>query len=158
MISDMFVETQFSVFMVNKPGVLAQVLGEIGTAKINLMAMTMTDSVEHGVMRIVANNSNDLRDVLDKLDMNYSETSVLCLRFSNRAGELAEVSTKLAKAHVNITYAYCTAGGRGGKTTGVIKVADVNKAMKTLKGTSTTKPAKKTAKEKKIVKKAPKKR
>ncbi|MHC4648269.1 MAG: ACT domain-containing protein, partial [Planctomycetota bacterium] len=49
----MYVTTQFSVFMVNKPGVLAQVLGEFARAKINIIAMTMMDSVEHGVMRIV---------------------------------------------------------------------------------------------------------
>ncbi|MHC4363366.1 MAG: ACT domain-containing protein, partial [Planctomycetota bacterium] len=47
----MYIATQFSVFMVNKPGVLAQVLGELARAKINVIAITMMDSVEHGVMR-----------------------------------------------------------------------------------------------------------
>ena len=39
--------------MVNKPGVLAQVLSEFARSKINVIAMTMMDSVEHGVMRVV---------------------------------------------------------------------------------------------------------
>jgi len=49
----MYVATQFSIFMVNKPGVLAQVLGEFARAKINIIAITMMDSVEHGVMRVI---------------------------------------------------------------------------------------------------------
>jgi hypothetical protein len=49
----MHLETQFSVFMVNKPGVLSQILNELAAAKINIVAMTMMDSVEHGVMRLV---------------------------------------------------------------------------------------------------------
>ena len=49
----MHIETQFSIFMVNKPGVLAQILGEFARAKINIIAMTLMDSTEHGVMRVV---------------------------------------------------------------------------------------------------------
>ena len=49
----MYIATQFSIFMVNKPSVLAQVLGEFARAKINIMAITMMDSVEHGVMRVI---------------------------------------------------------------------------------------------------------
>ena len=44
---------QFSVFLVNKPGVLAQVTGALAEAKINLIAMTLVDSQEHGVLRMV---------------------------------------------------------------------------------------------------------
>ena len=60
----MYVTTQFSVFMVNKPGVLAQALGEFARAKINLIAMTMTDSVEQGVMRTVFEEPAQAREVL----------------------------------------------------------------------------------------------
>jgi hypothetical protein len=42
------------------------------------------------------------------------------------------VAEKLAKNHINISYAYCTAGAKGGKTTGVLKLADVKKAIKVL--------------------------
>lgn len=128
----MYVAPQFSVFMVNKPGVLAQVLGEFARAKINVIAMTMMDSVEHGVMRVVFATPDHARDVLAKLNMPYNETEVLCITLQNRAGALAAVAEKLAKNHINISYAYCTAGAKGGRTTGVLKVADVKKAMRLL--------------------------
>jgi hypothetical protein len=128
----MYVATQFSVFMVNKPGVLAQVLGEFAESKVNIVAMTMMDSVEHGVMRVVFESPKKAREVFTRLNMPYNETDVLCVDLTNKSGALATVAEKLAKNHINISYAYCTAGARGGRTTGVLKVADVNKAMRVL--------------------------
>lgn len=57
----MHIETQFSIFMVNKPGVLAKVLTEFANAKINIIAITMMDSVEHGVMRVVTSSRKNPR-------------------------------------------------------------------------------------------------
>lgn len=128
----MHIAPQFSVFMVNKPGVLALALSEFAKAKINITAITMMDSAEHGVMRVVFDNADKARDILSKLNMAYNQTDVLCVDLANKAGELAVVAEKLSKGHINISYAYCTAGGKGGRTTGVLKVSDVKKAMKLL--------------------------
>ena len=128
----MFVAPQFSIFMVNKPGVLAQILGEFARAKINVIAMTIADSVEHGVMRVVFEEPERAKEVLSKLNMPYNQTEVLCITLANKAGVFAAVAEKLAKNHINISYAYCTAGAKGGRTTGVLKIADVKKAMKVI--------------------------
>lgn len=128
----MYIAPQFSIFMVNKPGVLAQVLGEFGRAKINVTAMTMMDSVEHGVLRIVVAAPERAKEVLLKLNMPYNQTDVLCVNLANKAGAFASVAEKLAKNHINISYAYCTAGAKGGRTTGVLKIADVKKAIRIL--------------------------
>ena len=118
--------------MVNKPGVIAKVLGEFAQAKINIIAITMMDSVEHGVMRVVFDNPAKAREVLQKLNLPYNETGVLSVTLTNESGALASVAEKLAKNHINISYAYCTAGAKGGRTTGVLKVANVDKAIKIL--------------------------
>lgn len=146
----MHTETQISVFMVNKPGVLAQVLTEIAKAKVNLIAITMMDSVEHGVMRLIGRSPAKIRTVLKKLNMPFSETDVLCVTLSNKAGALADITQKLSQAHINISYAYCTAGAKGGKTTGVLKVADVKKAIRVLSS-----HADKTGKSKPTVRRSP---
>ena len=148
----MHIDTQFSIFMVNKPGVLSLALNELAKEKVNIIAIAMMDSVEHGVMRVIGGSHQKIRDVLDRLNMPYRETDVLCVMLSNKSGALAEVTEKLSKAHINISYAYCTAGARGGKTTGILKVADVNKAIKTLKGLGTQPHAKKS---KKTVRRSP---
>lgn len=125
--------TQFSVFLVNKPGVLAQVSRQLAQAKINVVAMTMMDSSEHGVLRLIASEPEKLRISLASLNLPMTETDVLLVEMSNRPGALADVCGRLAEAHINISYAYVTTGVQGGRTKGVFKVADAAKAMKVLK-------------------------
>jgi hypothetical protein len=125
--------TQFSVFLVNKPGVLAQVTGALAAAKLNLLAMTLVDSQEHGVLRLVCANASDTRDVLARLNLPMTETEVLCIDLPNRPGALADVASLLGQNHININYAYVTSGAPGGRTTGVFKVADQAKALHVLK-------------------------
>lgn len=123
---------QFSVFLVNKPGVLAQVSRQLAQAKINVLAMTMMDSSEHGVLRLVASNPEKLRKTLAELNLPTTETDVILVELTNKPGALADVCGKLASAHVNINYAYCTTGAHSGKAKAVFKVADLKKAQKVL--------------------------
>jgi len=134
-VNAMHIATQFSVFMVNKPGILARALSEFAHAKINIVAVTMVDSVEHGVMRVVFAAPEKAKKILATLNLPYNETNVLCISLANKSGALASVAEKLSKSHINISYAYCTEGGKGGRTTGVLKVTDVKRAMKVLEKT-----------------------
>src|SRR5688500_6260678 len=130
--SDTTTATHFSVFLVNKPGVLAQVTRARAEAKLNRVAMTLMDSQEHGALRMVVEDERDARKVLGKLSLPMPETEVICLDLSTRPGALADVSRLLGENHININYAYCTSGAPGGRTTGVFKVADLNKARHVL--------------------------
>jgi hypothetical protein len=125
-------DTQLSVFLVNKPGVLARVCHELATHKVNIVAMSMMDSTEHGVLRLVVENPPAARQHLMRLDVPITETTVMVATLPNRPGALADVVERLAAAHVNVNYAYCTTGAAGGKTLGIFKVSDVNKAVQVL--------------------------
>ena len=57
--------TQLSVFLVNKPGVLAQVTRALAQAKQNIVAMTLVDSQEHGVLRMVIENAAEAKAVAE---------------------------------------------------------------------------------------------
>lgn len=128
----MTVEKQFSVFLVNKPGILAKVTQALADQKINIKAMTLVDSQEHGVLRIVMENGERAGTVLRALNIPVTETDVLCVEMANHPGALADVCSRLAQEHVNINYAYLSTGAKGGKTMGIFKVSDVNKAKKIL--------------------------
>jgi len=136
----MDVMTQYSVFLVNKPGVLAQVTTAVAKAKINLLALTLVDSSEHGVLRIVADDADTLRKVLVKTHDRFTETEVLVMDLTNEPGAFAAAAEKLAAEHININYAYCTGGAPGGRTTAIFKVADLNKALRVLKPAAAKKP------------------
>lgn len=128
----MKVVPQYSVFLINKPGILAQVSRQIAQARINILAMTMTDSSEHGVLRLVAEDSDRLKAALADLNLPTTETDVLLVDLPNRPGSLADVCGRLAESHINISYAYCTTGTSNGRTKGIFKVADSKKAIKLL--------------------------
>ena len=130
----MTVDTQFSIFLASKPVVLASVCQELAQAKINVRAMSMMDSVEHGVLRLVPADADKARKVLAKIGMTVQETQVLCLTLANRPGAMADILIRLASAHVNLSYAYVTGGAAGGKTLSVLKVDNLKKAQKALEG------------------------
>jgi hypothetical protein len=131
--SHAWIATQFSVFLVNKPGVLAQVTRALASEKINIVALTLVDSSEHGVFRFVASATEPARQALASLNLPTTETDVLQMELSNRPGALAEIAGRLGESHVNINYAYCTSGAPGGHTTAILKVADLTKAQRVLK-------------------------
>ena len=87
----MFLQTQFSVFLVNKPGVLAAVTTALAKAKVNIIALTLMDSMEHGVLRIVCDNAGAARDVLGRCHDRWTETDVLVLELPNEPGAFAAV-------------------------------------------------------------------
>jgi len=136
--SDVRSAIQFSVFLVNKPGILAQVTQALANEKVNLLAMTLVDSQEHGVLRLVGEDPKSARFVLAKLNLPMTETDVLCVDLPNQSGALAEVATLLGKNHININYAYCTSGAPGGRTTGVFKTGDQKKAQHLLEKSGKT--------------------
>jgi hypothetical protein len=51
---------------------------------VNIVAMTMMDSMEHGVMRLVGSGSGKIREVLNQLNLQFSETEVLCVNLPIR--------------------------------------------------------------------------
>lgn len=119
---------QFSVFLINKPGVLAQLVAALAEAHVNITALTIVDAAEHGVLRVVADQPDKVRAVLSKLNLPMHETDVLAVELANHAGALADVVQALAQEHLNIDYAYVTAGAPGGKTTGILHVNQLSKA------------------------------
>ena len=128
----MRLDIQFSIFLINMPGVLASVTGALAKARINMLALTLMDTGEHGVLRIVTDDADTTRKVLGSAHDRWTETEVLVLDMDNRPGSFSHAAQKLADEHVNITYAYCSAGGTGGRTTAVFKIVDLKKAMKVL--------------------------
>ena len=127
----MEVAEQLSVFLENKPGVLADVCGALAEAGVNLRAISVSDTVDHAVVRLVTTDSGLARSVLERGGALVVETDVLVLTLANKPGALGEVAGKLSEAQVNIEYSY---GSAGGEDSGILilRVDDVEKAQKAL--------------------------
>jgi hypothetical protein len=123
---------QISVFLENKPGRLANVLLALAREKVNITALTVMDSHEHNVLRFVADDLDKTRQALKEMSIPFAETEVLLVELRNQPGELAHVCELLGAEHINIEYAYCSSGGRNGKTLGIFRVSNALKAMRVI--------------------------
>jgi hypothetical protein len=123
---------QLSVFLENKPGRLANVLLALAREKLNIAALSVMDSHDQGVLRCVVDDLDRARQILKGLSIRFSEADVVSVELRNQPGALAHVCEILGAQHVNIEYAYCSAGGRNGKTVGIFKLSNPGKAMRIL--------------------------
>jgi len=133
---------QVTVFLENKPGRLASILGELARHKLNLAAMSVMERHEHGVLRFVPDDYAKTIELLKSLNTSFTDTDVLLVELRNHPGALAHVCELLANDHVQIDYAYCSSGGRNGKVVGVFKVANNDKAIRILENVGAPAPHK----------------
>ena len=124
--------TQLSAFLINEPGRLATLTHAMAKEKINISALTLMDSTEHGVLRLIVDDPERARKLLERLGFQISTTEVVAVEMPNRPGALASLAERLADAHINIDYAYVTSGAPGGRTLCIFKVPYLQKAMETL--------------------------
>jgi hypothetical protein len=123
---------QLSVFLENKPGRMANLLSILAQERVNLLAMTVMDSHEHSVLRFVAEDLVRARAVVKANGFPATEAEVMVVELRNQVGALAHLCEVLASEHINIDYAYCSAGGRNGRTLGIFKVSNCDRALKVL--------------------------
>lgn len=127
---------QVTVFLENKPGRLAQVLSRLAHAKINIVALSVMDRHEHGVLRLVSEDEAATAKALQAMNAHFTESDVLAVELKNQPGALAHICERLAEEHIAIDYAYCSSGGRNGKVFGIFKVSNLEKAQRILTETS----------------------
>jgi hypothetical protein len=130
---------QLSVYLENKPSRLAHVTSMLAKEKINITAATIADSRGRSVLRFVSDNLRRSREVLEGISVPLEEQEVVLVEMRNQPGALAQVFGQLAEEHINIDYAYCSAGGKNGRTIGIFKVNNTPKALKVLAETPASK-------------------
>jgi hypothetical protein len=123
---------QVSIFLENKPGRLANVLSALAKDKVNVTALTVMDSQEHSVLRLVTGDLDKTKAVLKGLGTPFAEADVLLVELKHQPGALAHVCEQMAGEHINIDYCYCSSGGKNGRVVGIFKVSNADKASKLL--------------------------
>jgi hypothetical protein len=102
----MEIVTQLSVFLANEPGTLASVCDELAAQGINISALTISDAVDHAVVRMVVSDAYKAVHLLEERGVLVLENNVLMFENSNQPGALSQLAAILSKADVNIEYAY----------------------------------------------------
>lgn len=123
---------QFSIFLANKPGLLGNVCRALAAAKINIVALSMMDVSDNGVLRIVARDADAVKEALEPLNLSMRKSKVLAVIMPNRPGALADVCERLSANGIQVSYVYGTTGAAGGKAIGIFKLQNMTKAVKVL--------------------------
>jgi hypothetical protein len=102
---------QLSVFLENKLGRLNRVSEVLGEAGINMVAFSVADNSDFGILRVVVQEPERALEVLKQHHFAVSLTDVVCLHIGNRPGTLSSVLKVLEKEGVYIEYMYAFAEG-----------------------------------------------
>lgn len=123
---------QLAIFIANKPGTLAQVCDALAEDKINIYGLTVSDTVDHAVVRMVVSDTRRAIALLESHGTLVVESDVIMVENDNRPGGLSRIAKALSTAKVNIEYAYLASIPSARKGLLILRVSDVKKALKTL--------------------------
>jgi hypothetical protein len=123
---------QLSLFLENSPGTLAAVCDALAEAKINIYALSVTDSVDHAIVRLVVSDTQRALYIFENHGTLVIETEVLMIENDNRPGSLSRIAKLLSSKKVNIEYAYLASMPTAKKGLLILRVNDPKKALRVL--------------------------
>ena len=124
---------QLSIFIANKPGTLAEICEELSKYKINIYALTISDTTDHAVIRMVVSDTQKAMHLFERRGLLVVDNNVLMIENSNKPGSLAEIAKRLGKAKINIEYAYLATSPDSKKGLLIVRTDKVDKALAVLK-------------------------
>ena len=113
----------------NKPGRLAKVCAALAREKINIRALSVMDTDERSVLRLVVDQLDPAKKVLTSLGVEHDLREVLAVEMDNRPGSLTKVLERLAEEHINIEYAYVSGATAPGRSLGIFHTSNPKKAL-----------------------------
>jgi len=128
----MQITKQLALFLENRPGVLARVCDALSEAKINIYAVSSSDTVDHIVVRMVVSDPAKALRVFEEHGTLALTTDVLMITGNNQPGSLATIARKLADAKINIEYAYCATNPDAKRGLLILRASNPQKALKVL--------------------------
>ena len=123
---------QLSVFLKNKPGTFSGVCRHISEAGINILGLTVSDTIDHAVVRMIVDEPVRALHLLGDAGILVIENDVVAITLKNETGQLSGLASTLGEDGVNIEYAY--GGIREGDDSGVLfmRVSDAKHALEVL--------------------------
>ncbi|MCP1102314.1 ACT domain-containing protein [Aequitasia blattaphilus] len=121
---------QLSVFLENRKGRLDEVLAILAKNDIDIVAMSLADTSEFGMLRMIVNDPTKGRKVLKEESITAVLTDVVALRVSHETGSLSKAMHQIVEKDVNVEYMYAFANGPDASA--VIKSDDPDKVIEIL--------------------------
>jgi hypothetical protein len=123
---------QISVFLENTTGRLCEVTQTLAKANINLRAISIADTADFGILRIIADKTELAVNALVAAGFTTRQTTVAAVEIDDKPGSLAALMELFQKSGINIEYLYASLEGADGKAVVIFKLEDHEKGAEIL--------------------------
>ncbi len=123
---------QISIFLENKSGRLAEVTKILGDNDIDISALSIADTTDFGILRLIVNKPEAAEKILKENDFTVSGTSVIAIGIPDKPGGLATALDILQNENIGIEYMYAFVGKTENEALVILRVEDPVRAMKAL--------------------------
>lgn len=123
---------QLSVFLENKRGRLYEALKALADEHINIRALSIADTSEFGILRMIVTNPEKAKETLEKNEFTVKLTNVTAIAVKDKPGGLAEILKYLYDANINIEYIYAFVEKSGEKAVVVLRTENLDKTISIL--------------------------
>jgi len=120
---------QISVFLENRPGVIADLCAALTDQEINIRAVSAVDTIDIGMLRMIVDDPEKAKTALQNSGAAHVVMPVVGLPIRNQPGGFAEVARIMSENDVNIEYVYSSAIPGTDRCLGVFRVNDIDKAL-----------------------------
>ncbi|MCD6388465.1 MAG: ACT domain-containing protein [Desulfobulbaceae bacterium] len=124
---------QIAVFLENKSGRMAEITGVLAKNGINIRAMSLADTADFGILRLIVNDTESARQILKDNGFTVGTTEVLVIEVQDKPGGLASVLQIIGENQLNIEYMYAFTQKSGETGLIIFRFDEIDKAMDTLK-------------------------
>ncbi len=123
---------QLSVFLENREGRLDEVLKVLADNDVNIVALSLADTSDYGMLRMIVSDPNKGRAALKEEGITAMLTDVVALRVPHATGSLSKAMHQIVDGEVNVEYMYAFANGSDAAA--VVKSDDPARVIDILKG------------------------
>lgn len=123
---------QIAVFLENKSGRLAEITSVLADNKINIRALSVADTADFGILRLIVDNVEKATTVLKENSFTVGKTNVLAVEVADKTGGLATVLKAIEAAGLNVEYMYAFVNKTGENAVLIFRFEDMDKAIDSL--------------------------
>lgn len=123
---------QISIFIENKSGRLAEITRILGEAGINIRALSLADTSDFGILRLIVNKVEQAKMVLKEKGFTVNKTEVVAVEVPDQPGGLSVILQVLDREQINVEYMYAFVERCGGNAVIIFRFDEIDKAIDAL--------------------------
>jgi hypothetical protein len=123
---------QISIFLENRSGRLAEVTKLLGDNGINIRALSLADTSDFGILRLIVNEPGKAYNLLKQAGFAAAETEVIAVEIPDKPGGIASVLEILNAENINVEYLYASLEKSRENAIVIFRFEELDKVIKIL--------------------------